>query len=128
MVIQTLVTKTDKSLPETEGGMPKDAEQTLNGRFSNVCKKARLAAKTYRTDSWKKIEREFEDQYAAYRKKSSDETRFSGLFSKAKTLFLEKVLFKKGFWIGLGIFLLLILAYATGGMDEVKSTLHAFSP
>lgn len=119
MVIQTLVTETDKNLPVTEGGMPMDAEQTLNGNFSNVCEKASIAAKAYRTDAWKKIEREFQDKYTAFQRSSTDKIRSKDRFSKIKKFFAEKVICKTGFWIGIGIAILLILAFAKGGVDKV---------
>lgn len=124
MVIQTLVTKTNKTLRKTEGGMPMDAEQTLNGTFSNVCEEATMAAKTYRTDAWKKIEREFEDQYAIFQRSSSKKARFMDEFSKAKKFFIENIFITKGFWIGVCIFILLLFTCATGGIDEAIAVLQ----
>lgn len=105
MVIQTLATATDKNLPKTEGGMPMDAEQTLNGNFSNICEKAAQAAKTYRTDAWKKIEREFQDQYAAFQSRSSNKKHFVD-WSKVQIFFINNVIPKGEFWIA--VFLLMI--------------------
>lgn len=118
MVVQKLATATDKSLPTTEGGMPKDAEQTLNGTFSNVCEKTVTAAKMYKTDAQKKIEREFKDRYAAFRRNPLNMICFVDWFSNAKQ-FLEKIIFKKGFWMWLlGVFTL-IYAWVTGNLGKV---------
>ena len=118
MVIQTLTTATDKHLAKTEGGMPMDAEQTLNGRFSNICEEAVQAAKTYRTDAWKKIEREFEDRYAAFQSRASNKKHFVN-WAKAKELFVDNVMFKREFWIGVGLLILLLFIFFYKGIDAV---------
>ena len=121
MIIQTVTTATDKELEKTEGGMPKDAEQTLNGRFSNVCEKVSTAAKTYRADAWKKIEQEFQNQFAAFERSQPVKKKktFADRFSDTKKFLVEKMITKGKFWIGLGIFLLLMTAFVTRGLDEV---------
>lgn len=118
MVIQSLTTATDKNLPKTEGGMPKDAEQTLNGNFSNTCEEAVQAAKTYRTDAWKKIEREFQEQYAAFQSRTSNKKHFVD-WSKIKKFFVNNVMFKREFWIGLGLLILLLVTLFCKGIDPV---------
>ncbi len=118
MVIQTVTTATDKHLAKTEGGMPMDAEQTLNGRFSNVCEETVRAAKTYRTDAWKKIEREFEDRYAAFQSRTSNKKHFVN-WLKIKELFVDNVMFKREFWIGVGLLILLLFIFFYKGIDAV---------
>lgn len=119
MVVHSLKTATDKTLPKTEGGMPRDAEQTLNGRFSNVCEAATTAAKRYRTDAWKKIEQQFRDQYAAFQSSWAGRAHFPKWVSRTKQFLIEKVIFKPKFWVGLGILILLLWAFVTEGLDKV---------
>lgn len=125
MVIQTLTTATDKSLPKTERGMPKDAEQTLNGKFSNICEEASTAAKTYRADAWKRIQGEFQDKYADFEGNSSDKTHFVDWFFKIIKFLIEKVFSKWKFWMGIILVILTFLAYKAGGMDKVIELIRA---
>lgn len=123
MVVHKLTTATNMTLPKNESGMPMDAEQTLSGSFSNICEEAVASAKMYRLDSWKKIEQDFENKYADFRNKKYVRKHLVAWGYKIGES-KERIVVGKEFWIGLAVFIILIIAFVVGGLDKVVEVIQ----
>lgn len=122
MVVHMLAAPTERSLPKAEKGGFKDAEQTLDGRFSNICEKASTAAKTHRADAWKNLQEEYlkkhdafiNQEMAASEKQPSRKARLIGFGKK-----LSGILTSKKFWIIFITIIVLAGAYISGGVEKL---------
>lgn len=118
MVIHTVITPTQKPLPQTERRKPKDAEQTLDGTFSNICEEAYTAVIKYRDDVGKTTKQEFQSKFTDFKGSSYIKNHFWNRASKIWNFFLKRVVCKKEFWFVLVAAILIIMAYIIGGMNK----------